>query len=504
MGMFGYKPSGMEMWDTWYLEHEGKLHMFHLQFLSLGSMKNKLEADSLGHAVSENLVHWVEQEAALSPGETGGLDDLQPWTGCVYEKNGIFYLYYTMRSSRNNGKGQHIGLATSDDLEHWHGYPGNPIISPDSRWYISHEQPLPNGVVDCRDLVIVESPDGKGWYGFYAARVHAAELSDGSVIAAVRSYDLLHWEHLPPVFIPAKYACVEVPDVYFLNGRWYMTCLTGNSYGNRGIYKERNITQGTIYAVADSIEGPYRELPEDNLLIAGDETCGYSCRSVSLCGKRYVFYTERMTNTVSPPLEVCTTKKGYLRLKYSSLNEVWRHYTLVRIGQKPDILKLPFSHENWGLPGGTWCIQGDTYIGKTKQGWQIADLGIGSADVEIEATITIIEGIAAGIVWRGNTQAVGCGGNMVFMLDAAEHVVQAGIAPGFGEPWCRHWEIERGKQYHMRVVVRRPRVEIYVDDLLVLQFAGIFSEVVQPSVGFFVDRGIVAISNLAVYALCSD
>jgi beta-fructofuranosidase len=163
--MLGYKPQGMEMWDAWCIEHEDKLHMLHLQFLSPDSSRSQWEAHCLGHAISDDLLHWEEQELALAPGEAGSLDDLQPWTGCMYKHEDIFYLYYTMRSSRNDAKEQHIGLATSVDMKTWHKYPGNPVISPDPRWYVDRDQPLPGGVVDCRDLVILESPDGEGWYG---------------------------------------------------------------------------------------------------------------------------------------------------------------------------------------------------------------------------------------------------------------------------------------------------------------------------------------------------
>lgn len=500
-GMFGYKPAGMEMWDAWCIAHDGKLHMLHLQYLSPDSERSAQEAASLGHAVTENLVHWEERPLALAPGEAGGDDDLQPWTGCVYKRGDTFYLYYTMRSSRDGATGQRIGLAASVDLKSWERHSGNPIIVPDPAWYVSHDQPLPNGVVDCRDLVVVDSPDGKGWYGFYAARVHGDELSDGTAVAVVRSHDLIYWEHLPPAFVPRKYACVEVPDVFFMDGRWYMTCLTGHGYGNRGIYREKAATQGTIYAVSDSIEGPYTELPDDQLLLAGDDSCGYSCRSFEFGGKRYAFYTERPTNTVGPPMEVCTTSEGRLRLRYSPLTELWRQKALLRRDETPQIAMLPYSHENWGLPGGSWSIEGSACVGQANRGWQIADIGIGSPDMELEANITIVEGTAAGLVWRGDSQARGCGGNLVIMLDAEEGVVRAGTAPSFGEPWYRPWAIERGKTCHVRVMIRRPRVEVYVDDLLVLQFACPFADSPHASAGLFVDRGKAAITDMAVYAL---
>jgi len=232
---FGFRPAQMSLWDTWHIEHAGQAHMFYLQRLAQGSTRTPLEADTLGHAASRDLIHWTEKNLALGPGPAGGLDDMQPYTGCVVHHDGRFYLYYAMRSKADGGAGQRIGLALSTDLDHWERYSANPVIEPDSRWYVSHRKPLPNGVVDCRDLVIIKDPSGDGWLGFYAARVPSDELGDGAVIAAVHSKDLLHWEHLPPAFAPGKYACIEVPDVYMVDGRWYMTCLTGLEYGKRAI-----------------------------------------------------------------------------------------------------------------------------------------------------------------------------------------------------------------------------------------------------------------------------
>src|SRR5689334_413654 len=80
-----YRPRGMSMWDPWYLEHQGMVHMFYLQRLAKDSNRPQPEEDWLGHAVSPDLIHWTEHALALPPNAPGTLDDLQPWTGCVVE-----------------------------------------------------------------------------------------------------------------------------------------------------------------------------------------------------------------------------------------------------------------------------------------------------------------------------------------------------------------------------------------------------------------------------------
>jgi len=48
------------------------------------------------HAASDDL------PVAIGPGKAGGKEDLQPWTGCAIAHEGLFYHFYTMRSSRED------------------------------------------------------------------------------------------------------------------------------------------------------------------------------------------------------------------------------------------------------------------------------------------------------------------------------------------------------------------------------------------------------------------
>jgi beta-fructofuranosidase len=257
-----YSPKGLAVWDAWYMvapdPKTGRevVHVYHLQRRRPHAHHvSDFVHDSLGHAVSTDLVEWREQPPVLGPDYANPLDNWQPWTGCAVWHGGRGYLYYTMRGDAEPGV-QRIGLATSLDGYAWQRHPGNPVIEPDPRWYASRLRPTP-GTVDCRDLVVVPNPAG-GWLGFYATRQPGEELPETSVIACVASTDLIHWEHRPPAFAPGKYACIEVPDVFQLDGRWYMTCLTGEWYGNRGIFADPWAVGGTIYAVSDRPDGPYR------------------------------------------------------------------------------------------------------------------------------------------------------------------------------------------------------------------------------------------------------
>ena len=515
-----YRPAGINMWDTWCIERAGEVHLFHLQAQAHESTRPKEDLQWLGHAVSRDLIHWQERPLAIPPNVPGTLDDMQIWTGCVMEHAGLYYLYFTMRSTRDEGNGQHIGLATSPDLETWTRHPGNPVISPDPAYYISHEKPLPaphfthqdrtriRGTVDCRDLVIFPDPSGKGWFGFYAARVWAEEGPEQSVIATVHTTDLIHWKHLPPAFAPKKYNCIEVPDVFQLNGRWYMTCLTGHYMGSRGIFTDPYFNRGTIYAVADCPEGPYREFAEDNVLIGGNDlSCGYSCRTVVFEGERLELFTqlcpqENWMATVSPPYTLRTTTEGYLRLGYCDRVKGWRTSTLIEPGVTPAISRLPCNHPQWVVEGGRWRLEQNVYHGESRSGSQIAYLPAAAHNLEAEATIVIENGVAAGLAFRSGQGQQASWGDYVVALDARESCVLAGRTLEFEELHRRRIKVEYGKPYRLHVCIRGSRFDVFVDGELMLQFG-----MRQPiptglhDIGLFVDRAHCRISDLAAYVL---
>ena len=496
------------MWDTWAISHQGAAHMFYLQFYGKNSTRRPEDANWLGHAVSTDLLHWSEKPLAIGPGPDGGLEDMQPWTGCVVAQAGKFYFFYTMRSKSDQGYGQKIGLATSPDLEHWERYPGNPVIVPDDRYYVSYEHPLPKNTVDCRDLVVIPDPKGSGWLGYFAARVHAGSAPQTAAIGLARSSDLIHWEQLPPAFVPGNISAIEVPDVYQIDGRWYMTCLTGSRYGNRGFFSDKTVLLGTIYAVAERAEGPFQMIPGDNVLLGGQSYSGYTCRTMEYEGERLAFYTQPVPDgpaTVSPPMALRAIAGGRLRLAFSERAKGWRRKTLIPSGGQPEITKLPFSQFYWALNGGSWSLKDGVYRGEARAGWQTADLGLGAENVEFSAAITLHEGSAVGFVFRPNSARADSGddhsGDFVFFLDAEKQQAVAAKLPAFDQQHVRECPLETGRLYRLRLCIRRPRFEVFLDDILILQGALNWLPAPAPSVGLFVERGRADVRGLELYEL---
>ena len=334
-----FHPTDAYVWDVWMIAAGDEVHAFHLAAPRPGRT-DPVESMPLAHAVSTNALEWREEPPALAPGPPGSLDDMQHWTGDVVEKDGVYYLFYTGRSSRENGLVQRTMLATSTDLYHWTRHPASPVMVADPRWYLAEQIPERSMVVSWRDPQITLDRE-TGWYiAFLAADLPSGEHAERGCIARARSRDLIEWEILPPAFAPHRYGCVEVPDVFQFGDQWFMTFLTGTPYGNsRRATADPHVNHGTLYAVSDSLHGTFTE-PPHNVLIGGATMEGTACRSISLDGERSLFYwqaeREGGSDEGRPTVGVLTNPKrlvspapGVLQAVFDPAVESWMGRRLV-------------------------------------------------------------------------------------------------------------------------------------------------------------------------------
>jgi len=474
--MRNYYPDGMRMWDTWYLHLDGVTHLFHLQVRRAGGNRPDEDEGSIGHAVSEDLLDWTEMPVALHRGDPGDYDDGTLFTGCAVEEDGVIYLYYCSNHNENGRGRQAMCLAISEDGgQTFRKYPGNPIIEPDPQWYYSISEPPPpfkhhaHPAIDCRDQAVVKNPSGKGWLGYVVMRRKETDAFRSSCIALCRSNDLIHWEIGPPCFVPNRFNCFEVPDVFYLDGRWYMIALTGDGYGQSLCWSDPGITYATIVGVADHPEGPFSEI-KDNLLLAANNNQGFSARTVEVRGERLMLYTR--------------SENGLGRLSWP-----------VKIISQPDGGLLPVywtgCDRAFGMPKNVQPV--NIQAGSEWNSHTIEDFPTAERTFMISAKIVLNDAKSAGLAFRHTGSGIDASAYLT-MFDTEKSEVVLINLPGFIPIQHRRWEVKPYGIYNLRIIVVGEMIEVYVDDVLALQCYD--DSLANGGVSLFARGGIAGFSDL--------
>lgn len=485
-----YRPDGANVHDAWYFNIGDQTHCIHMQVTDPERPEDTRQYCSLGHAVSDDLIVWRTLPTILHGGRGDAYDSGRVHTGSVIQHDNLYYMFYTV--TRGDGKWiNRIALATSPDGLNWTKHPDNPIINPDPRWYCDeHHRSRPQNHsiwVDCRDPLVIRDPDGAGFWCFYVARRPADTNTESAVIALCHSNDLLHWEHQAPCFAPDRYACMEVPEVFQMQGKWYMTVTTGNGYGQRNVVDDPNHTRDTVYAVADRIQGPYRE-PDDNILMGSMGFNGYTCRFIEKDGELCFLNPHR--DYLAIPKVVRMDSKGRLRPYYYKGLDHYRGKTLIR---SLDDASQP-NDGRWGSIG-TWRVNDRAMIGACEKDWALHVYDSADGDFFYEADVCIRDARSAGLAFRLQGETIRDGG-YVFLLDAAAHEVALTRALNFITVDKSVFPVERNRTYHIQCLADGPFFNVFIDDVLVIQT---HDETFQTGrFGLFVEKGTATFAHVRV------
>ena len=288
-------PEPRSMWDTWVFAKGDQYHLFFLQS-DPGQTWN-----TIGRAVSKDLLHWQTLPAIETKGPAGAWDAGPTLTGITVESGGRYLMFYAAQPKA----GQSIGVMESNDLEHWRKSERNPLLVP---------RPPHYGGADWRYLSVVRDPKSGVWHGYVCART----AGGSSAIAHLTSTNLFDWTYLPPVFASADFSDMEVPEHFELGGRHYL--LFSSIRSRKAETSGRRNAAGTFYLMGDSADGPYHVPAEPLLLGSGNGRFDVYVGRTMRFGGQTLLYSQTVGGPVTwaTPKVIRQNQDGSLWLGYWS------------------------------------------------------------------------------------------------------------------------------------------------------------------------------------------
>ena len=313
------------IWDFWTVrnEEDGLWHIFFLQ-----ADKSLINPDlrhwnvSVGHATSKDLKNWNHLGTCFKPAKSEAWDDKTTWTGSVVkDDNGLWHLFYTGTSEKENGLKQRVGHATSTDLHSWERMGDGLCLDLDDDRYESEHDVENWHDRAMRDPWVMRDPDSDDWLMFFTARVPGiAEANAGGAVGLARSKDLTTWTLEAPIF-QGDFGQLEVPQVLSLNGKWYCVFCTSGGHWSKDYTASvpGGQVSGSHYLMADNIMGPWSVAP--GKFLDGDNPCPrYAGKLVETdTGLRFMGFTHdtaegEFIGVIGEPVKVMFEENGLLQL----------------------------------------------------------------------------------------------------------------------------------------------------------------------------------------------
>ena len=301
MSIYRRPEDGVAAGDAIPFAFDGVYHLFHLSSPAGTIAYPERVRTAWRHVRSNDLLTWQELPPALLPGGPGEPDGDGVWTGSLIEAGGVFHLFYTGHKLGSDSP-QTICHATSTDLVHFQKDPANPVLCPTSQFE----------TVDWRDPFLLWNEEDKAYWMLIACRLRFGPIWRRGCIALATSPDLIRWSvEATPLYAPVNTYCPECPELFELQGRWYL------------VYSRFSEHAATVYRIADNPRGPWR-VPDREAL---DGRRWYAAKSMPMTGARvffgWVHDREGATDNgdwlwggdFAAPREVAATASGALQVR---------------------------------------------------------------------------------------------------------------------------------------------------------------------------------------------
>lgn len=184
--------------------------------------------DSIGHAVSKDLVNWEIRKPAINA-RAGYHDDFQTWSPAVINHNNKWYMFYT---GVNYNIAQAPCMAVSDDLDKWERSGPSPLFIP-GKWCPWSKDKWSDG----RDSMVFKDDD-RTFYMYYCSGKTTEDGGYRTATGIASSVDLYNWEDRGCFALEQCKLSPESPFVIKHNGVYYL-------------FYTNCQDQGTYYATSD-------------------------------------------------------------------------------------------------------------------------------------------------------------------------------------------------------------------------------------------------------------
>lgn len=419
---------------------------------------------------TKDFVHFTEKGEVISRGGKNE-QDLYVYTGSVFEKDGVSYIFYTGFNPYfvEQGKRREVVMLTaSTDFKTWDKNGDFHLSAPDC--FEPH---------DFRDPFVFYNEETGEYNMLLAARLnHGPSRRRGCTAVAV-SKDLLHWEvKETPFYSPRLYYTHECPDLFRMGDWWYL------------VFSEFTEKCETHYRMAKSLEGPWLTPEYDTF----DNRNFYAAKTVSDGNERYVIGWN--------PTHV--GDEDYADTQWGG------NIIIHRIVQQPDgqlYAALPDTiRDAYGLPV---CWQEGNTIGRVsgiEGGWRIgcAD-GFSSLDLgELEETCRISFEVSLEETCK-----------MFYLFlnsdEDNEAAYYVGVDPVMGRLTFDRWPrkrsdypfmpeterkipIQAGRKYHMDIIKEGSVLEVYFGEKVAMSAR--MYELSKGTFGFAASAGTAEVTGL--------